>query len=66
MNEIWVINLNADSEDKSIKTEARNRIIPLHPQLLELGFIDIVYKAGGFLLEDLENGRQKKKVSQRS
>ena len=42
MNEIWVINLNADSEDKSIKTEAGNRIIPLHPQLLELGFIDYV------------------------
>ena len=40
MNEIWVINLNADSEDKSVKTEARNRGIPLHPKLLNLGLLD--------------------------
>ena len=42
MNEIWVINLNADSEDKSIKTEAGNRIIPLHPKLIDLGLLDYV------------------------
>ena len=37
---IWTINLNADSGDKSIKTEAGNRIIPLHPKLLDLGLLD--------------------------
>ena len=39
---IWAINLNADSEDKSIKTEAGNRIIPLHPELIDLGLLDYV------------------------
>ena len=34
--------LNANSEDKSIKTEAGNRIIPLHPKLLDLGLLDYV------------------------
>ena len=39
---IWAINLNADCEDKSIKTEAGNRIIPVHPKLIELGLLDYV------------------------
>ena len=39
---IWVMNLTGDSEDKSIKTEAGNRIIPLHPRLLKLGFLNYV------------------------
>ena len=42
MNEIWAINLDADSEDKSIKTEAGNRIIPLHSKLIDLGLHDYV------------------------
>ena len=37
---IWALNLNADSDDKSIKTQAGNRIIPLHPKLLNLGLLD--------------------------
>ena len=39
---IWAMNLNADSEDKSLKTEAGNRIIPLHPKLNDLGLLDYV------------------------
>jgi len=39
---IWAMNLNADSEDKSIKTEAGNRTIPLHPKLINLGLLDYV------------------------
>ena len=39
---IWALNLNADSNDKSIKTEAGNRIIPLHPKLIDLGLLDYV------------------------
>ena len=42
IDEIWAINLNADSMDKSIKTEAGNRIIPLHPKLIDLGLLDYV------------------------
>ena len=41
-DDIWAINLNANSEDKSIKTEAGNRIIPLHPKLLDLGLLGYV------------------------
>ena len=41
-DDIWAINLNADCEDKSIKTEAGNRIIPVHPKLIELGLLDYV------------------------
>jgi len=36
---IWTLNLNANSDDKSIKTEAGNRIIPLHPKLIDLGLL---------------------------
>ena len=39
---IWAMNLNADCDDKSIKTEAGNRIIPLHPKLLDLGLLGYV------------------------
>ena len=39
---IWTLNLNADSEDKSIKTEAGNRSVPLHPKILKLGFLNYV------------------------
>ena len=39
---IWVMNLTGDSEDKSIKTHAGNRLVPLHPKLLKLGFLDYV------------------------
>jgi len=37
---IWTINLNANSADKSIKTEAGSRLVPIHPKLMELGFLD--------------------------
>ena len=49
---IWVMNLNADSEDKSLKTEAGNRIIPLHPKLNDLGLLDYV--------KQIQNQDQKK------
>ena len=39
---IWVMNLTGDSGDKSIKTHAGNRLVPLHPKLLKLGFLDYV------------------------
>ena len=37
---IWTMNINDDSEDKSIKTKSGNRVIPLHPKLLNLGFLN--------------------------
>ena len=37
---IWTMSINDDSEDKSIKTKSGNRVIPLHPKLLNLGFLN--------------------------
>lgn len=37
---IWTMNINDDSDDKSIKTKSGNRMIPLHPKLLNLGFLN--------------------------
>ena len=39
---IWIIRLESNNKDKSIKTSAGNRIVPLHPKLLQLGFLNYV------------------------
>jgi integrase len=39
--DIWVFDINGD-EDKKLKTEASDRLIPIHSQLIELGFLDYV------------------------
>ena len=31
-----------DSEDKNIKTQSGNRIVPLHPKLIDLGLLNYV------------------------
>ena len=41
-NGIWLMNINAKTEDKSVKTQAGTRLVPVHPKLLELGFLDYV------------------------
>ncbi len=49
---IWSISIN-DEDYKQIKTRAAERIIPLHPRLLSLGFLDYVEDAkpfGGVML----------------
>ena len=45
---IWVMKLLSDTADKSIKTQAGNRIVPVHPKLLELGFLDYVQQVNQF------------------
>ena len=49
---IWLMNLTNNTEDQSIKTPAGNRTVPLHPQILRLGFLDYV--------EMIENEKQRK------
>ena len=39
---MWVINLTNDSEDKSVKTVSGNRVVPIHPKLIDLGLLDYV------------------------
>jgi len=41
-DDVRVMKLEANDKDKSIKTSASNRIVPLHPTLLELGFLNYV------------------------
>jgi integrase len=38
---IWCIDIN-DSKDKKLKNLASRRVIPVHPKLISLGFIDYV------------------------
>lgn len=38
---IWVIDIN-DDDWKQVKTQAAVRMVPLHPTLIELGFLDYV------------------------
>ncbi len=52
---IWSISIN-DEDYKELKTPAARRIIPVHPQLLSLGFLDYVEDAkpfGGMLFPHL-------------
>ena len=42
INDIRVISINSDSPDKKLKTAAAERIIPLHSEILRLGFIEHV------------------------
>ena len=39
---IWIIRLESNNMDKSIKTSAGNRMVPLHSKLLQLGFLNYV------------------------
>ena len=46
--EVWCIDITDTPDDDAlpnqIKNEASNRLVPLHPKLIELGFIDYVEK----------------------
>ncbi len=57
---IWVIDIN-DDFDKQVKNKNAKRLIPLHPQLLKLGFLDHVnfLKLAGQerIFPDLKKGR---------
>lgn len=36
----WIISMLADGDDQQAKTEASKRVVPVHPQLLELGLVE--------------------------
>jgi len=58
---IWYIDINELDEGKSLKTESSRRKIPLHPELIECGFLSYVSSLkSGSLFPDLKtdsNGR---------
>ncbi|MBL4761577.1 MAG: site-specific integrase [Gammaproteobacteria bacterium] len=39
---IWVLDINADTDDKRLKRATHTRLVPLHPALIELGFVDYI------------------------
>jgi integrase len=39
---IWFISINDDADDKSLKTKASEREVPIHSKLIELGFLNYV------------------------
>lgn len=41
---IWCLKLTVESDGQSIKTEGSKRLVPLHPDIMGLGFIDYVEK----------------------
>jgi len=45
---LWAIRFTNDAPDKSLKGPASKRLIPLHPTLIELGFLDYVKDASQF------------------
>ena len=58
----WVMHLWADpAADRSLKTEASARMVPVHPELIELGFLEYVkeqQEKGGKLFPDLADGKK--------
>jgi integrase len=60
-NGIWFIDINEDDErltGKSVKNESSVRRVPVHPTLVEIGFLDFVatIPAGGRLFPDINIG----------
>ncbi len=38
-DEVWVLDINETTPDKSLKNEQSRRLIPIHPRLIEMGFL---------------------------
>lgn len=39
---LWCISINSEAADKEIKTSASQRVIPIHPELIKVGFLKYV------------------------
>lgn len=42
LNRIWYFRLTNERSDQSLKNKQSKRLVPIHPKLIELGFIDFV------------------------
>lgn len=40
INGIWTFDINKNAADKNLKNATSKRLVPIHPQLLELGFLE--------------------------
>lgn len=56
---VWYLDINADHETKSLKNAGSARMVPLHPALIEVGFLDYIrtLPADGPLFPDLSPDR---------
>lgn len=54
VNSVWCFNIRATRKDQSLKTEASQRLVPIHSKLLAAGFLDFVAsRKGGRLFKEL-------------
>ena len=54
VNSVWCFNIRATRDDQSLKTEASQRLVPIHSKLLAAGFLDFVAsRKGGRLFKEL-------------
>ena len=54
VNGVWCFNIRATREDQSLKTEASQRLVPIHSKLLAAGFLDFVAsRKGGRVFKEL-------------
>jgi integrase len=44
---LWCFNVNSEAADKELKNTASQRIIPIHPKLLQVGLLKYVEEASG-------------------
>lgn len=49
---IWYLDINNEGETKSLKTEAAKRKVPIHPDLIEYGFLEFYKEALGKRKQD--------------
>ena len=47
VNGVWCFNIRATRDDQSLKTEASQRLVPIHSKLLAAGFLDFVASRKG-------------------
>ena len=54
VNGVWCFNIRATRDGQSLKTEASQRLVPIHSKLLDGGFLDFVAsRRGGRLFKEL-------------
>lgn len=41
---VWILDINDNGEDKSLKNQSSRRKVPIHPKLTKLGLLDFVKK----------------------
>lgn len=66
IGDIWSISINDEEESQRLKSSAARRVIPIHPTLIKLGFLDFVEDMkpfGGMLFPYLTQDTKKQNFS---